>query len=372
MSSTWGNQIKLSIFGESHGNGIGVVLDGLPSGAAIDMEQVLVQMARRAPGKDLTSTARKEADVPNVLSGILGGRTTGAPLAAVIGNTDTRSQDYGDLAVRMRPGHADYTGFARYEGYNDVRGGGHFSGRLTAPLVFAGAVCRQILKQKGITVGGHIYSIAGVEDTPFDPVNLPAELLDDLSSRPFSLLDPKVEDKMREMVERARLSLDSVGGVVECAAVGLPAGVGSPMFGGVENVVASLLFGVPAVKGVEFGDGFRVAAMKGSEDNDPYCLDEQGRVKTLTNHHGGALGGITSGMPLIVRAAIKPTASISRPQKTVDIMERKETQLEIRGRHDPCIVPRALPVVEAAVAVALLDLLESNPRPLSDRGGREL
>ncbi len=357
MSSTWGDRIRLSIFGESHGGGIGVVLDGLPAGYAVELDPIRVQMARRAPGTDASATTRKEADEPQILSGLYRGKTTGAPLAAVIGNTDTRSGDYENIARQARPGHADYTGFVRYKGFNDPRGGGHFSGRLTAPLVFAGAVCRQILGAHGISVGGHIASIAGVRDALFDPVAVNKEQLDALAAVPFSLIDKGVESAMRQEVERARLQCDSVGGVVECAAAGLPAGLGNPMFGGVENVLASLLFGIPAVKGVEFGAGFGAAQMRGSQNNDPFYQKEDGTVATKTNHHGGALGGITSGMPLIVRAAFKPTPSISQPQQTVDLATGTPCELRVKGRHDPCIVPRALPVMEAAVAVGLLDLM---------------
>lgn len=358
MSSIWGDRVQLSIFGESHGNGIGVVVDGLPAGYEIDLEQAAVQMARRAPGRDATSTMRREADAPRILSGLFNGKTSGAPLAAVIENTDTRSGDYDDIARMARPGHADYTGYIRYKGCNDPRGGGHFSGRLTAPLVFAGAVCRQILKQEGISVGGHIASIAGVKDGLFDPVGVSAAQLDSLAAVPFSLLDHTVESAMRAEVERARLDCDSVGGVVECAAVGLPAGLGSPMFDGVENVLSSILFGIPAVRGVEFGAGFNAAEMRGSQHNDPFYRREDGVIATKTNHHGGVLGGITSGMPLIVRVAFKPTASIAQPQQTVELLSGKPCELSVKGRHDPCIVPRALPVVEAAVALGLINLMD--------------
>lgn len=358
MASTWGNHIKLSIFGESHGPAIGAVLDGLPAGEAIDLEEVLLQMKRRAPGQDRSSTPRKEGDVPRILSGMLEGHTTGAPLAAIIENTNTRSGDYANLLAKPRPGHADFTGNVRYHGANDPRGGGHFSGRLTAPLVFAGAVCRQILARRGIVIGSHAYAIAGVADVPLDPVTVSKEQLCDLSKRSFPVIDPKAEDKMRVEIEKARLSCDSVGGIVECAAVGLPAGIGSPMFDGVENRLASILFGIPAVRGVEFGAGFAAAALRGSEHNDAF-VREQGQVRTVTNRHGGVLGGITSGMPLLFRVAFKPTPSISKEQATVDLQnpEVPQVPLTVVGRHDPCIVPRALPVVEAAAAVALLDLM---------------
>lgn len=358
MSSTIGNRVRLSIFGESHGEAIGCVLDGLPAGEALDMEEILVQMARRAPGRDMTSTMRLESDTPHILSGLLDGRTTGAPLAMTIANENQRSSDYANLAILPRPGHADYTGHVRYSGYNDVRGGGHFSGRLTAPLVFAGAVCRQILRRRGVTVGGHILRIAQACDDPFDPVAVSAAQLEALSSRPFSLLRAKAEPAMRDAVEAARMAADSVGGVIEAAAVGLPAGLGSPMFDGVENLLAPLLFGIPAVKGVEFGDGFGFADLRGSQANDPFTFSADGRIVTTSNHNGGILGGITSGMPLLVRVVIKPTASIGQKQKTVDLVSGREAELVIKGRHDPCIVPRALPVVEAALAFGLLDLME--------------
>ena len=359
MSSSIGESIRLTIFGESHGEAIGCVLDGLPAGEEVDREAILRQMARRAPGRDKTSTPRREDDTPEILSGLLNGRTTGAPLAMLIRNRNTRSADYDELIRLPRPGHADYTGFVRYDGYNDPRGGGHFSGRLTAPMVFAGAVCRGILRRRGVSIGGHILSIADVSDDRFDPVTVDAALLDSLAERPFSLLNSAAEAPMRARVEAARLALDSVGGVVEVAAAGLPVGVGSPMFGGVENRLAALLFGIPAVKGVEFGEGFGFAALRGSEANDPFVYDPDGQVVATQNHNGGLLGGITNGMPLVVRAAIKPTASIAQSQKTVDLYAGREATLAVKGRHDPCIVPRALPVVEAAVAIGLLDAMDS-------------
>ncbi len=361
MSSEFGNALRLSIFGESHGPAIGCVLDGLPAGEPLDLEEIRTQMARRAPGRDQTSTKRVESDTPRILSGTLPGpdgvpHTTGAPLAIEIVNENQRSGDYGNLTALPRPSHADYSGYIRYKGFNDIRGGGHFSGRLTAPLVFAGTVCRQILRRRGITVGGHIYRIAGVDDTPFHPVSLTPQQLEALSAVPFSLLNKKAEPFMRSAVEEARLAADSVGGLIEAAAVGLPAGIGSPMFDGVENRLASLLFAIPAVKGVEFGDGFAIAALRGSQANDSMRVSGQG-FTCASNHNGGVLGGITNGMPLIVRVAVKPTASIGLPQPTVNLATGENDTLVIKGRHDPCIVPRALPVVEAALAFGLLDLL---------------
>ncbi len=356
MSSTYGEKIKISVFGESHGGGIGVVIDGLPAGEKIDTEKILAQMARRAPGKDKTATPRKESDLPEMLSGILGDTLTGAPLCAVIKNTNTRSSDYGNLLAVPRPGHSDYTAYVKYNGANDIRGGGHFSGRLTAPLVFAGAVCRQLLEKRGIKIAAHIERVGSVTDDRFDPVHIGDELMDRLALSPFALINEDAEEAVRAEIEAARLACDSVGGVVECAVTGMPAGIGEPMFDGVEGAVAKALFGIPAVKGVEFGAGFELAKMRGSQSNDPFGIRD-GRVVTETNNCGGILGGITNGMPLIFRAAIKPTPSISQPQRSVDLQKLENTQLEIHGRHDPCIVPRAVPVTEAVAAIALINLM---------------
>lgn len=357
MSSTWGEKVKISVFGGSHTEAIGIVLDGLPGGEKIDLAAVWAQMARRAPGNDKSGTTRREADEPHILSGLLDGRTTGAPLAAVIQNTNTRSRDYDDLKIHPRPGHADYTAALRYNGANDIRGGGHFSGRLTACLVFAGAVCRQLLERRGVTIGAHALSVGGITDIPFDPVHISAETLSSLSTRFFPVLDADSEKKMRDEIERARLAADSVGGIVECAVTGFPAGVGSPMFGGVENVLASILYGIPAVKGVAFGAGFGAASLRGSENNDAFYYDDTGTVRTRTNHAGGILGGISTGMPLVFSVAVKPTPSIGQQQQTVNLENKRDDTLTVTGRHDPCIVPRAVPVVENVAAIALLDLL---------------
>ena len=356
MSSTYGEKIKISVFGESHGGGIGVVIDGLPAGEAIDFDAVLAQMARRAPGRDKTATPRKESDTPRVLSGMLGGVLTGAPLCAVIENTNTRSQDYGDLLAKPRPGHSDYTAYIKYHGANDIRGSGHFSGRITAPLVFAGAVCRQLLERRGIQIAAHIQSVGSIHDKPFDPVAVPSALIKRLSASSFALIDESAEEPVRAEIEAARLAQDSVGGTIECAVTGLPAGVGEPMFDGLEGAIAKAVFGVPAVKGIEFGAGFALAAMRGSRANDAFCY-QNGHVVTETNHCGGILGGIANGMPLIFRCAVKPTPSISQPQKTVDLQTGENTVLTIHGRHDPCIVPRAVPVIEAVTALAIINEL---------------
>lgn len=357
MSSTYGDRIKISVFGESHGNGIGVVVDGLPAGVKIDMDKVLVHMARRAPGKDKTATPRLEKDFPNVLSGMLDDTLTGAPLCAVIENTNTRSGDYSNLLSCPRPGHSDYAAFVKYNGANDIKGGGHFSGRITAPIVFAGAVCRQILEQKGIKIAAHIASIGSVEDERFNPVEIEDELIERLNLSAFALIDSSAEQKMRDEVEKARTSLDSVGGTIECAVTGIGAGFGNPMFDGVEGVIAKAVFGVPAIKGIEFGKGFELSQMRGSQSNDSFRYKD-GSVVTETNNMGGILGGITNGMPVIFRAAVKPTPSIAQKQKTVDLQKKENAELEIHGRHDPCIVPRAVPVVEAVTAIAVINMID--------------
>lgn len=356
MSSTYGDKIKISVFGESHGNGIGVVIDGLPAGVKIDMDRVLVQMARRAPGKDKTATPRLEKDFPNVLSGMLDNTLTGAPLCAVIENTNTRSGDYSNLLSCPRPGHSDYAAFVKYNGANDIKGGGHFSGRITAPIVFAGTVCRQILEQKGIKIAAHIASIGNVDDERFNPVEIEDSLIEKLNLSAFALIDDSAEQKMRDEVEKARTSLDSVGGTIECAVTGIEAGIGDPMFDGIEGVIAKAVFGVPAIKGIEFGKGFELAKMRGSQSNDPFRY-KGGKVVTETNNMGGILGGITNGMPVIFRAAVKPTPSISQKQKTVDLQKKENAELEIHGRHDPCIVPRAVPVIEAVTAIAIINMM---------------
>lgn len=361
MASLYSGGISVSLFGESHGKGIGVVLDGLPAGEPIDLEAIGAFMARRAPKKDGTSTTRSEKDIPEILSGLFEGRTTGTPLAAVIFNTDQHSGDYGNISHIARPAHADYTGFLRYNGANDPRGGGHFSGRITAPLCFAGAVCGQILGRRGVTTGAHIRSIKNVSDLPFDPVNVTAEELERVKSRPFPALSDDAERNMREVINAARTDLNSVGGIVECAAVGYPAGIGSPMLDGLENIISRLVFAIPAVKGIEFGSGFGCTDVFGSENNDEFAVVD-GKIVTKTNNHGGILGGISSGMPIIFRVAFKPTPSISRPQNSVDFKDMTERELIIKGRHDPCVVPRAVPCAEAALNIALVSALLEAPR----------
>ena len=357
MSSTYGEQLKMSIFGQSHGPAIGVTLDGIPAGLPVDFHALQQFLNRRAPGQNDYSTPRKEEDAPEFLSGIVDGFTCGAPIAAIIRNKNTRSGDYANLKDCPRPGHADYTAQVKYGGYQDAAGGGHFSGRLTAPLCIAGGLCKQWLEVRGIRIGGHISAIAGVSDDAFDPI---APELNGVGS-PFPVLNDEKGVQMRQKIAEAKLSGDSVGGIIECAVTGFPAGLGGPMFGGIEGKLAQMLYGVPAVKGVEFGLGFGAASVRGSENNDSFRV-ENGEIRTSTNHCGGILGGISNGMPIIFRVAVKPTPSISRPQESISLSRGENCDLIVKGRHDPCIVPRAVPVMEAAAAVALFDILLSEHR----------
>ena len=357
MSNTLGNRYRVQIFGQSHSPMIGAVIEGLPEGVAPDMDFIAAFMARRAPGSGDLSTPRREADAARIVAGLNErGETCGAPLCALIENTNARSQDYESLRDVPRPGHADYTAWVKFAGHNDIRGGGQFSGRLTAPLCFAGALAMQLLRDRGIAIRARALSVAGIRDREIDLARPP---LDAISEGPLPTLDPEAARRMAEAIAEARAAGDSVGGVVECFATGLPAGLGEPMFDGVENRVARALFGIPAVRGVEFGLGFEAAGLRGSEHNDAFRMAD-GRVATDTNRHGGALGGITSGMPLVVRAAFKPTPSIALAQRSVSLGRGKDAPLEVRGRHDPCIVPRAVPCVEAAVACVILDMVLEN------------
>lgn len=375
MSSMWGKNLKISIFGESHGLGVGIVIDGLESGFEIDLDKLKEQMDRRKPGKNKLSTSRKEDDIPDIVSGFFEGKTTGTPLCAFIKNKDRKSTDYTQIMNNFRPGHADYTGFVRYNGFNDYRGGGHFSGRLTAPIVFAGAICRQILEKKGIKIISHIKSIKNINDLNFDYTNIDKEIIKRLTKSEFPLIDKGLEEIMKQEILKAKENLDSVGGKIECAVLGLNAGIGSPMFESVESVISSMMFSIPAVKGIEFGEGFKISEMYGSEANDEMFVDDEKNIKSYTNNNGGIIGGITNGMPLIFTVAIKPTPSIAKSQKTVDItnirnksienntdikndnMDIKNTEIKITGRHDPCIVQRAVSVIESATAIAILDMI---------------
>lgn len=356
MSSVTGDNIKLSIFGESHGEAIGCVIDGLPAGIPVDMDEICKDMARRAPGRDKTSTPRLEKDFPIILSGVLNNVTTGAPLAMEIKNENTRSGDYSNFMTVPRPSHSDYPAYVKYHGLNDIRGGGHFSGRLTAPLVFAGAIAKAFLKEKGVYIGAHIAQIGGVSDECFDMNNISVDMLKELSADTFPTIGAETEEKMRAVIEQARLEQNSVGGKIECAAVGLPVGIGGNMFSTVESRLSSILFGIPAVKGVEFGLGFGFANAYGADVNDGYEIKD-GKVSLITNNNGGVLGGMTSGAPVVFRVAVKPTPSISLPQKSVNLQTMENETLVIHGRHDPCIVPRAVAVVEAAAALGLMDIM---------------
>ncbi|NLW88737.1 MAG: chorismate synthase [Clostridiaceae bacterium] len=353
MSSIWGNKVKISLFGESHGVGIGAVIDGLPAGYAIDLERANRHMKRRSPGYQPGATARREEDRVRILSGLYMDKTTGTPLCALIENHDTKSADYSKISAKPRPGHADLTGLARYEGSNDPRGGGHFSGRLTAPLTFAGALALQILESRGVIVRAHIYSIGTIEDTPYDPMKIPK----DCSEHSIPVISEGQGLKMRELIETLRNELDSVGGVIECIVTGFPAGLGRPIFDNIESRLSSIIFGIPAVKGIEFGRGFGVSSQKGSTNNDEPYMTERG-IRLRTNHAGGIEGGITNGMPILLRCAFKPTPSIGKQQNTVNLETMSDDTIEVGGRHDSCIVPRAVPVVESAVAFALLDIME--------------
>ena len=356
MGSTWGNKIKLSLFGESHGVGIGITIDGLPSGIELDLEAIKLEMRRRATGKNKLTTARKETDEFEILSGYFNGFTTGAPLSIVIRNNDQKSRDYSKIKDIARPAHADYTGNIRYNGYNDYRGGGHFSGRLTAPIVFAGAVAKQVLAKEGIYIGSHIKSIKDVEDRDFSKEDLHQNKFIELSKQQLPFLDESLGEKSKELILKARENHDSVGGIIECAIIGMKPGIGNPFFNSIESQLSSLMFSIPAVKGVEFGAGFDITKLFGSEANDEIYI-EGGKVVTATNHNGGIVGGISNGMPITFKVAIKPTPSISKVQNTINIKTMEETKFEIVGRHDPCIVPRALVVVEAMAAIGVLDFI---------------
>ncbi len=353
VSCNFGNNIKITIFGQSHSEAIGVVIDGLPAGFEINMEKIAEFMARRAPGQNSISTPRKEADEFKIISGVVDNITCGAPLCAIIENKNTRSGDYDKLKFIPRPSHSDFAAWAKHEGFNDIRGGGNFSGRMTAPLCFAGAVCMQMLEEKGIKIGAHIASIGKVKDKKFNPV---AVDFADVQSKSFPVIDDEKGEMMINTILDAKENADSVGGTIECAIVGMPVGIGDPIFDGIENRISSAVFGIPAIKGIEFGSGFGGSELFGSENNDDFIC-ENGDIRTVTNNHGGILGGISSGMPIVFRVAVKPTPSIGKKQQSVNVESLEKEELVIGGRHDPCIVPRAVPCIEAAAAVAIADYI---------------
>jgi len=359
MSSEFGKNIKVSIFGESHSDAIGMVLSGIDAGEEIDITELESFLARRAPGKSQLSTSRNEPDKPKVLSGLLNGKTTGTPLAVIVENRDVKSKDYENIRKCPRPSHSDYAAHIKYGEAHDIRGGGHFSGRLTAPLCIAGGICKQILSRKGITIGAHIGSIGNICDDKFDSVGISEKQLKFISEMDFPVINEKsaVADGMKDEILAAKENGDSVGGTIECCILGVEAGTGEPIFDGIENNISKAVFGIPAVKGIEFGSGFEACKVHGSVNNDPLYYDSDKIIKTKTNNNGGITGGLANGMPIIFNVAFKPTPSISIEQETVDLYNKENTTINIEGRHDPCIVPRAVPCVEAAAAVAILDLI---------------
>ena len=355
MSSSVGENIRLTLFGQSHSPAVGMTLEGIPAGKKIDQEELYRFLLRRAPGRNDWSTQRRETDQPEFLSGLVNSVTCGTPLTAVIRNADTRSGDYASLKTVPRPGHADYTAEVKYGGHQDFAGGGHFSGRLTAPLCVAGGICLQLLLSEGIRIFSRIRSIGGiVDDSCF---------VSPVSEKAFPVVSDQRGEEMKVLIAEKKAAGDSVGGVVECVALGIPAGIGDPIFGGMENRISSVVFGIPAVKGIEFGAGFAASRLSGSENNDAF-LYENGKVVTETNHSGGILGGITDGMPLVFRVAFKPTPSIALPQRSVDLSTGEPAKLIVPGRHDPCVVPRAVPCVEAAAALAVYDAFLGRKREI--------
>lgn len=357
MSGSFGKKINISIFGESHGEAIGIVINGIKPGFKIDLEKVQIEMERRAPGRNSMSTARKEADEPIILSGVFNGCTTGTPISMMIKNSDTRSKDYSKTKDIIRPSHADYSGFVKYKGFNDYRGGGHFSGRITAPLVFAGAIAKQILAKKNIFIGSHIKQIGEIKDDFFDDLSIKKEIITSLSEDVLPVLNQDIKNDMENEILKYKEQGDSIGGIVELCVIGLEAGVGNPYFDSIESIISHLVFSIPAVKGIEFGLGFGFANVSGSFANDLFYLDNN-EIRTKTNNNGGINGGISNGMPIIFRTAIKPTPSISITQESINIVKNENVEFNVTGRHDPCIVQRALVVLEAVTALGILELLE--------------
>lgn len=360
MSNSFGKKIKVTLYGESHGKSIGCIIEGLPAGIQLDFEFIKKEMNRRIPGKNKFSTQRKEKDNFIIESGYFNDRTTGTPLCIRIENKDTQSKDYELLKNLMRPSHADYPGNIKYKGFNDYRGGGSFSGRITAPLVFVGAISKLILKNYGIYIGTHILSIKNIEDKKFNPLGEDIFFLENLLEKEFPVIDDNKISLMKDEILKAKEKKDSVGGTVECIVNNLPVGLGCPFFDSVESKISHGIFSIPSIKSIEFGEGFNISKLHGSQANDELYYDKNKVIKTKTNNNGGILGGLTNGMPIIFRVAIKPTPSISLPQHTINISTKKNEILEICGRHDPCIVPRILPVIEGVTAWIILDMILSN------------
>ena len=366
MGANFGKNYCISIFGESHGNALGINIDGIPAGIELNLDFISEEMKRRAPGKSELTTSRTEKDEFEILSGFVNGRTTGTPLAMIIRNTNQKSKDYGEIAKKPRPGHADWAGLSRYNGFNDIRGGGHFSGRITAPLVFAGAVAKQILKEKGILIAAHVKSIKDIQDRDFEEKDITQENIDRLRNMILPVLNENIVPDMEKTILKAKKEKNSVGGIVEIMITGIKAGIGDPFFESMESELSRMIFSIPAIKGIEFGAGFNIAKMTGYEANDEMYYDEKGDVKTYTNNNGGITGGITNGMPINFKVAVKPPASIGKKQRTVNIETKKNDFLEIIGRHDPCIVPRIVVVLEAVAAIVVMDrIMETEKKDLT-------
>jgi len=366
MGANFGKNYCISIFGESHGNALGINIDGIPAGTELNLDFISEEMKRRAPGKSELTTSRTEKDEFEILSGFVNGRTTGTPLAMIIRNTNQKSKDYGEIVKKPRPGHADWAGLSRYNGFNDIRGGGHFSGRITAPLVFAGAVAKQILKEKGILIAAHVKSIKDIQDRDFEEKDITQENIDRLRNMILPVLNENIVPDMEKTILKAKEEKNSVGGIVEIMITGIKAGIGDPFFESMESELSRMIFSIPAIKGIEFGAGFDIAKMTGYEANDEMYYDEKGDVKTYTNNNGGITGGITNGMPINFKVAVKPPASIGKKQRTVNIETKKNDFLEIIGRHDPCIVPRIVVVLEAVAAIVVMDrIMETEKKDLT-------
>ena len=357
MGANFGKNYRISLFGESHGTALGVNIDGVPAGTELDLEFISQEMKRRAPGRSKLTTPRVEKDEFEILSGFFDGRTTGTPLAMIVRNRDQRSKDYSELRRKPRPGHADWSGFNRYDGFNDIRGSGHFSGRITTSIVFAGAIAKQILKSQGILIGAHIKSLYDIEERDFVESDITQENIDKLHGMILPTLEDGIAQKMENAIMKAREEENSLGGIVEVMITGVKPGIGDPFFESIESEISRMIFSVPAVKGIEFGAGFGIAKMTGYEANDEMYFDENGNIKSYTNNNGGIVGGISTGMPISFKVAIKPTPSISKAQKTVNLETKKSDILEVKGRHDPVIVPRAIVVLECATAIVILDRL---------------
>lgn len=357
MSYSFGDRFKVTVFGQSHSAQMGVVIDGVPAGKKIDYDFIDHELYRRKPGKNNYSTARNEDDEFEIVAGVVDGYSCGAPICAIIKNKDQRSKDYSKLKYNPRPSHADYPAYVKYNGFNDIRGGGQFSGRLTAPLTVAGAIAKDLLKEKGVFITSHIKSIYNIEDDKIDYAKVKFDDLKDIQNKEFPTINDNIGKYMIEFIENIKLKGDSVGGIIEVVVFGLPVGVGEVLYNSVESKISSAVFSVPGIRGIEFGLGFEACETFGSVHNDEYYYDENKIVKTVTNNHGGIIGGLTTGMPLIFKVAVKPTSSISKSQKTVNLLEKDVCNLQIAGRHDPCIVPRTLTAIETVTAISLLDLM---------------